>query len=141
MTAKDYLKSYVAEKDQADACQKRIKYLEDMKKRVKAVRYTGMPKAGNQGDLSDAEAYIDELMDKYVSIILSYIGKEADILDRINRMEKAEEREVLMWRYINNRDRDGRKLTWDDIAAKIPCSRRTAENYHGRALQNFPMDD
>lgn len=141
MTAKDYLKSYVAEKDQADACQKRIEYLEDMKKRVKAVRYTGMPKGSHQGDLSDTEAVIDELMDKYIRIILSYVGKEADILERINRIERPEEREVLMWRYINNRDKDGKKLTWNDIANKIPCSRRSAENYHGRALKNFPMDD
>ena len=33
------------------------------------------------------------------------------------------------------------KLTWDEIADKIPCTKRTAQYIHGRALKNFPMDD
>ena len=128
MTAKEYLKGYAATKDQADAIEERITQLRELRERVQAVRHNGMPKARKQTDLSDAEVSIDELIEMYISRIASYIGQ-------------ADERTVLMFRYVNNKDKSGKKLTWDEIADKIPCTKRTAQYIHGRALKNFPMDD
>ena len=141
MTAKEYLKGYAATKDQADAIEERITQLRELRERVQAVRHNGMPKARKQIDLSDAEVSIDELIEMYISRITSYIGQEADILERIDRISEADEKTVLMFRYVNNKDKSGKKLTWDEIADKIPCTKRTAQYIHDRALKNFPMDD
>ena len=141
MTAKEYLKAYAATKDQADAIEERIKQLRELRERVQAVRHNGMPKARKRTDLSDAEVSIDELIEMYIGKIASYIGQETEILERIDRISEADERTVLMFRYVNNKDKSGKKLTWDEIADKIPCTKRTAQYIHGRALKNFPMDD
>lgn len=141
MTAKEYLKGYAATKDQADAIEERITQLRKLRERVQAVRHNGMPKTRKQTDLSDAEVSIDELIEMYISRIVSYIGQEADILERIDRISEADERTVLMFKYVNNKDKSGKKRTWDEIADKIPCTKRTAQYIHGRALKNFPMDD
>ena len=105
MTAKEYLKGYAATKDQADAIEERITQLRELRERVQAVRHNGMPKARKQTDLSDAEVSIDELIEMYISRIASYIGQEADILERIDRIKEADERTVLMFRYVNNKDK------------------------------------
>lgn len=139
MTAKEYLKAYQAEKLEADAIGRRIKDLERKKQSLEGVRYTWMPKHREQRDLSDPEASIGELTDKYIAKISSYISKEAEIIDRLEKMQDPEERTVIMLRYINSRDASGKPLTWYDIADQMNVSKRTAQYIHGRALQHFPM--
>ena len=130
MTAKEYLKTYQGEKKEADAIEARIMELERKKKRVKAVSHTG----------SDAEVAIEELVESYMRVITAYVTKEADILEKLELMQEAEERTVLMLKYISDKDeRTGRALTWYDIAERMNVSKRTAQYIHGRALQHFPL--
>lgn len=140
MTAKEYLKTYKGEKKEADAIEARIMELERKKKRVKAVSHTGVPGSRNRKDLSDAEVAIEELVESYMRVITAYITKEADILEKLELMQEAEERTVLMLKYISDKDeRTGRALTWYDIAERMNVSKRTAQYIHGRALQHFPL--
>ena len=140
MTAKEYLKTYQGEKKEADAIEARIMELERKKKRVKAVSHTGVPGSRNRKDLSDAEVAIEELVESYMRVITAYVTKEADILEKLELMQEAEERTVLMLKYISDRDeRTGRTLTWYDIAERMNVSKRTAQYIHGRALQHFPL--
>ena len=140
MTAKEYLKTYQGEKKEADAIEARIMELERKKKRVKAVSHTGVPGSRNRKDLSDAEVAIEELVESYMRVIAAYVTKEADILEKLELMQEAEERTVLMLKYISDKDeRTGRALTWYDIAERMNVSKRTAQYIHGRALQHFPL--
>lgn len=140
MTAKEYLKTYQGEKKEADAIEARIMELERKKKRVKAVSHTGVPGSRNRKDLSDAEVAIEELVESYMRVITAYVTKEADILEKLELMQEAEERAVLMLKYISDKDeRTGRALTWYDIAERMNVSKRTAQYIHGRALQHFPL--
>lgn len=140
MTAKEYLKTYQGEKKEADAIEARIMELERKKKRVKAVSHTGVPGSRNRKDLSDAEVAIEELVESYMRVITAYVTKEADILEKLELMQEAEERTVLMLKYISDKDeRTGRALTWYDIAERMNVSKRTAQYIHGRALQHFPL--
>ena len=140
MTAKEYLKTYQGEKKEADAIEARIMELERKKKRVKAVSHTGVPGSRNRKDLSDAEVAIEELVESYMRVITAYVTKEADILEKLEQMQEAEERTVLMLKYISDKDeRTGRTLTWYDIAERMNVSKRTAQYIHGRALQHFPL--
>lgn len=142
MTAKEYLKRYVAEKHEADVLEKRIKELQGKKMRLQAIRHSGTPKSRKQRDQSDAEAAIDELMEMYEGRILSYVGKETDILQRIGKMQDEEERRVLILKYITEINAvTGKRWTWYDIAEEISCSKRNAQYIHGRALQHFPIDE
>ena len=73
-------------------------------------------------------------------VITAYVTKEADILEKLELMQEAEERTVLMLKYISDKDeRTGRALTWYDIAERMNVSKRTAQYIHGRALQHFPL--
>ena len=140
MTAKEYLKTYQGEKKEADAIEARIMELERKKKRVKAASHTGVPGSRNRKDLSDAEVAIEELVESYMRVITAYVTKEADILEKLELMQEAEERTVLMLKYISDKDeRTGRALTWYDIAERMNVSKRTAQYIHGRALQHFPL--
>lgn len=140
MTAKEYLKTYQGEKKEADAIEARIMELERKKKRVKAVSHTGVPGSRNRKDLSDAEVAIEELVESYMRVITAYVTKEADILEKLELMQEAEERTVLILKYIIDKDeRTGRTLTWYDIAERMNVSKRTAQYIHGRALQHFPL--
>lgn len=140
MTAKEYLKTYQGEKKEADAIEARIMELERKKKRVKAVSHTGVPGSRNRKDLSDAEVAIEELVESYMRVITAYVTKEANILEKLELMQEAEERTVLMLKYISDKDeRTGRALTWYDIAERMNVSKRTAQYIHGRALQHFPL--
>lgn len=140
MTAKEYLKTYQGEKKEADAIEARIMELERKKKRVKAVSHTGVPGSRNRKDLSDAEVAIEELVESYMRVITAYVTKEADILEKLELMQEAEERTVLMLKYISDKDeRTGRTFTWYDIAERMNVSKRTAQYIHGRALQHFPL--
>lgn len=142
MTAKEYLKRYVAEKREADILEKRIKELQGKKLRLQAIRHSALPKSKKQRDQSDAEAAIDELMQMYENRILSYVGKESDILHRIGEMQEEAERQILLLKYVMEINPvTGKRWTWYDIAEEVSCSKRNAQYIHGRALQHFPINE
>ena len=92
-----------------------------------------MPKTHNsEHDLSDYVAKMDELTDWLIAKYTRCMGIEGDILERLDRMEKQEEREVLRMRYI-----DGYR--WDEIADKLHYTYRHVTRLHGTALLHFPM--
>lgn len=141
MTAKEYLKRYAAEKKEADTIEERIRELREKREHVQAVRFSGTPRTKQTKDLSGAEAAIDRLVRTYEEKILSYVGKEARIIETIDRMTESEERKVLMLKYVLDiNPATGKKWTWYEIAEEIPCSKRTAQYIHGRALLHFPID-
>ena len=141
MTAKEYLKRYAAEKREADIIEARIKELRGRREHIQSVRYSDMPHSGKVKDLSEAEAQIDELVEKYEQKILSYITKEAHILEAIDRMTEWEERKTLMLKYVmDTNPATGKSWTWYEIAEEIACSKRTAQYIHGRALLHFHME-
>ena len=68
------------------------------------------------------------------------VGIEADILDRLWKMDSEEERQVLQYRYTQITEM-GRLTPWDEVAELMHYSRMTVTRIHGRALQHFPMND
>lgn len=140
MTAKEFLKAYRAEKIEADVYEERIAELKSLKGSIRANRADIAPKAKRKRDLLDPLLTIDELTERYEAKTSAYIGKEAYILDRLDEMDDALERTVLMLRYVKSKNSSGEPLTWWDIAERMDCGKRKAQYIHGRALQHFPMD-
>ena len=133
MTAKEYLQRYQTAYREAQDTEQRITQLRLKYAAPAAIEYSDMPKAHNsEHDLSDYIVKMDELTDHLISKYTRCMGIEADILNRLDMMEKQEEREVLRMRYI-----DG--CRWDEIADKLHYTYRHVTRLHGTALLNFPM--
>ncbi len=135
MTAKEYLQRYRAAQKEAEDVELRITQLRLRYAAPSAIEYSDMPRAhDSEHDLSDYMAKMDELTSYLVEKYKRCMGIEVDIYQRLDTMEKQEEREVLRYRYI-----DGMK--WEEIAEKEGTVLRNIYFIHGRALQNFPMPD
>lgn len=133
MTSKEYLQRYQTAYREAQDTEQRITQLRLKYAAPAAIEYSDMPKAHNsEHDLSDYIVKMDELTDHLISKYTKCMGIEADILNRLDRMERQEEREVLRMRYI-----DGYR--WDEIADKLHYSYRQVMRIRGTALLHFPV--
>ena len=133
MTAKEYLQRYQIAYREAQDTEQRITQLRLKYAAPAAIEYSDMPKAHNsEHDLSDYIVKMDALTDRLISKYTRCMAIEADILERLDMMEKQEEREVLRLRYV-----DGK--TWEEIARHIGTVERNVYYIHGRALLNFPV--
>ena len=140
MTAKEYLLRYRDAYREAQAIEQKMTQLRLKYALPSAIQYSDMPKAHNtEHDLSDYMARMDELTDHLVSQYCKCMGIEGDILQRIEQIEKVEERQVLRYRYTYITDQ-GKLMKWEDVADRMHVVRMTATRIHGRALQHFPVD-
>lgn len=55
-----------------------------------------------------------------------------EITDRIERLLKEDEKDVLLYRYI-------KLMRWEDIAERMKLSRRGVHYLHSNALKNFKI--
>lgn len=135
MTAKEYLMRYKIAYREAQDTELRMAQLRLKYGAPQAIQYSDMPKAhSSEHDLSDYVAKMDELTDWLIAKYTRCMDIEADILERLDMMEKQEEREVLRMRYI-----DGYR--WDEIADKLHYTYRHVTRLHGTALLNFPLPE
>lgn len=133
MTAKEFLQQYRTAKREAEDIELRITQLRLKYSMPSAIEYSDMPKAhSTEHDLSDYTAKMDKLTTYLIQKYSRCMGIEIDILDRLDRMAKQEERELLRYKYI-----DG--LRWEDIADRMGYTYRHITRLHGVALQHFPM--
>lgn len=140
MTAKEYLLRYRDAYREAKNIELRITQLRLKYALPSAIQYSDMPAVHNSNhDLSDYMVKLDELNGHLVSQYCRCMGIEGDVMRRIDRMQKQEERQVLLLRYTNL-TRTGRLMPWEKIAERMHYSRKSIDRIHGRALQHFPMD-
>lgn len=141
MTAKEYLLRYKDAYRRIQAIELKITQIRLKYAMPSAIEYSDMPKAHNsEHDLSDYVAKVDSLVRDLYLQYGKCSGIEADILDRIWKMQDASEREVLIYRYTHITEA-GNLTPWDQIAEQMHYSRMTVIRIHGRALQHFPMND
>lgn len=135
MTAKEYLLRYKTAYREAQDVELRLTQLRLKYSLPSGIDYDGMPKAhGNIHDLSDYAVKREAIENQLIAKYSLCMGIEGDILERLDRMDKQEEREVLRLRYI-----DGK--TWCEIAWHLNTVERNVYYIHGRALHNFPLPE
>lgn len=135
MTAKEYLQRYKTAQKEAEDVELRITQLRLRYAAPSAIEYSDMPRAhDSEHDLSDYMAKMDELTSYLVEKYKRCMGIEVDIYQRLDSMDRQEEREVLRYRYI-----DG--MTWEQIAQRTGYVLRHIYRLHGNALQNFPLPE
>lgn len=131
---KEYLLRYRTALREAMDTQQRITQLRLQYSAPSAINYTDMPRAPSvEHDMSDYISKYEDLMQTLISKYSACLGIMADIIARLDRMEKQDERELLRYRYIDF-------LSWRQIADRLGTVERNVYFIHGRALRNFPTD-
>lgn len=128
--AVSYLERYKYAKREAEDLEERISNLRSKYGSAAAIRYSDMPKAHNNSDLSDFVAQLEEYESKLFIKYEKILGIEVDIYMTLDRLQDDDERFVLRAYYI-----DG--LQWDQIALKVPCAERTVYDIRMRGLKSL----
>lgn len=92
----------------------------------------GMPRGGDQSDLSDYMVLLDEQIELLKAERLEKARAYAGIENRIRGMENEDEQRVLRLRYI-------RGLKWEEVAVEMGYSWKQIHRIHSSALTNFKM--
>lgn len=125
-----YLERYKYAKREAEDLEERISNLRSKYGSAAAIRYSDMPKAHNNSDLSDFMEQLEEYESKLFIKYDKLLGIEVEIYMTLDRMQDSDERFVLRAYYI-----DG--LQWDQIALKVPCAERTVYDIRLRGLKSL----
>ena len=125
-----YLERYKYAKREAEDLEERISNLRSKYGSAAAIRYSDMPKAHNNSDLSDFMAQLEEYESKLLMKYEKLLGIEVDIYMTLDRLQDQDEAFVLRAYYI-----DG--LQWDQIALKVPCAERTVYDIRLRGLKSL----
>ena len=128
--AVSYLERYKYAKREAEDLEERISNLRSKYGSAAAIRYSDMPKAHNNSDLSDFVAQLEEYESKLFIKYEKILGIEVEIYMTLDRLQDDDERFVLRAYYI-----DG--LQWDQIALKVPCAERTVYDIRLRGLKSL----
>ena len=128
--AVSYLERYKYAKREAEDLEERISNLRSKYGSAAAIRYSDMPKAHNNSDLSDFVAQLEEYESKLFIKYEKILGIEVDIYMTLDRLQDDDERFVLRAYYI-----DG--MQWDQIALKVPCAERTVYDIRLRGLKSL----
>ena len=128
---KEYLKGYERAVRQLNRVQIEIQEIR-LSKMCPSIKTDGMPHAKAMGDLSGYAALLEEEEKKYKKALYDKAEKIKDILDRIEKMENEDEKDVLLYRYIN-------LMKWEEIGEMMKYSRQQLHRIHSKALINFKI--
>ena len=92
----------------------------------------GMPHGSGQSDLSGYAAELDKLERSLREEKDKRVEAYKDIDERIKKVERENEKDVLFYRYIAG-------LAWWEIAEKMSFSERHVTRLHGRALAHLEI--
>lgn len=128
---KKYLRGYKKHGRKIELINAKIEELQRLK-RNPSVRNDGMPRGSNQSDLSDYAAQLDTLEDELYNEGVAEVKTYKDITCKIDELEDEDEREVLYYRYIKDKE-------WWEIAKTMGFSESWIYELHGRALKNLEI--
>ena len=128
---KEYLREYEKAVRQMKRSEEKITEMR-LSKIMPSAGNDGMPHAHNNTDLSGYAALLDEEERRYMKARYHRIKLCREIMDKIERMDNEDEKDVLVYRYI-------RLMKWEDICVKINHSWKHTHRIHKKALENFKM--
>lgn len=128
---KEYLKEYEKTIRQIERSEIKMKELR-LNRMLPSVLNDGMPHAKSQSDLSIYVALLDQEERYYLKCKCQQLKKCKEITERIEKIDNEDEKDVLMFRYIE-------LMKWEDIGTKMKLSERQVHRIHSQALKNFKM--
>lgn len=129
---KEYLRSYLVHVRRIRRLDAEIDELREMKMAVSVKANDGMPHGGEQRDLSNYVAELDEMIQNCIDERCWRIKTYQQIARQIKRLRSENEKDVLFYRYIKG-------LDWWEIAEQMKYSQRHITRLHGKALAHFEL--
>lgn len=113
-----------------------IAELRELKMSASAVANDGMPRGGDQRDLSDYMVRIDSMIQDRENEIRKRVMLFDDILKKIKSLKNKNEDDVMFYKYI-------RRKNFAEIAEKMNYSERHTRRIHNKALEHLiiPEED
>lgn len=128
---KEYLRGYEKATRHMKRCEARVDAIR-MNKMHPSLILDGLPHGSAQSDLSSYVARLDDEEQKYLKAKNQGAELCAEIMDRIEQMADEDEKDVLVYRYIE-------LMQWESIATEMGFSWQHTHKIHARALKNFKM--
>ncbi len=128
---KEYLKGYRRHVRRINRIETELEELHAMSA-PKSASNDGMPHGSGQSDLSGYAAELDKLERSLREEKDKRVEAYKDIDERIKKLERENEKDVLFYRYIAG-------LAWWEIAEKMSFSERHVTRLHGRALAHLEI--
>lgn len=128
---KKYLRGYKKHGRKIELINAKIEELQRLK-RNPSVRNDGLPRGSSKSDLSDYAAQLDTLEDELYNEGIAEVETYKRITCRIDELKDEDEREVLYYRYIKDKE-------WWEIAKTMGFSESWIYELHGRALKNLKI--
>lgn len=130
---KEYLRGYKYARRREQRMLEQIQQLR-LDAMFPCIQGDGMPRGSSQSDLSDYMESWETLMEKLQKEHAA-AGRICDeIKETIRKVKDEDEIEILERRYIMGQ-------TWEMIAEKVGCDRRTAIRKHGKALKKIKIPE
>lgn len=128
---KQWLWQYRDAKKEVRRLEEELQELIELQESCGAIQYSDMPKGGgSQSDLSDGISMKEELWCKISEAKRKRDVELKKIESIIDRLENANEREVMTYRYI-------RSMSWEQICVKIDKKWTQVHRYHAKALEQI----
>lgn len=128
---KDYLRKYRRHGRKISRIESEIEEIRSMKL-YPSMNNDGMPHGSNQKDLSGYAAELTEMEEQLHQEGVEQVISYKDITGRINQLEDENERDVLYYRYIKDKN-------WWEIADLMGYTERWITELHGRALAHLKI--
>lgn len=128
---KEYLKSYIPMVKRAKLLQEEINQLK-LAKMYPSVVNDGMPHGSSLGDLSSYIAELDKLERFLIEAKRDCFNKYTEILSKIELLEDATERNLLLLKYI-------RGMKWEEICVELAYEWTWVHKLHRDALIHFQL--
>ena len=126
---KEYLKGY----------EKTVRQLKRIEMEIQEIRLgniypsvaaDGMPHASNKRDLSEYAVLLEREEREYKRVWYKKLKKCKEIKNKIEQLEKEDEKDVLFYRYI-------KLMKWEEVCNELQCSWRQVHRIHSKALNNI----
>lgn len=128
---KEYLEQYRKAVREMERRELRINEIR-MNKMHPSLMLDGLPHGSVQADLSSYVAKLDDEEQKYLKAKNQGAELCAEIMDKIEKMEDENEKDVLTYRYI-------KLMKWEGIGDIMGYSLRWVHEIHGKALNHFQV--
>ena len=111
-----------------------IAELRELKMSASAVANDGMPRGGDQRDLSDYMVRIDSMIQDRENEFRKRVMLFDDILKKIKSLKNQNEDDVMFYKYI-------RRKNFAEIAEKMNYSERHTRRIHSNALEHLRIPE
>lgn len=133
MTGRDVLQDLRKMNTEIEALREQITLVRQEAEGLRSMEINDMPRGGVSPDMGDAVARLADLQRTRYDLTVERMVRREQAMLVIAKLDKSEQRTVLMMRYILGK-------SWDEIVDAMHYAYSGIFKLHGRALSNFDKE-